>query len=94
MKLLCDVFKSSKIEEMYLYVKKQEGLDAVPEVLLKQFGEPVHVMTFILNEEKTLARADTATVIKNLDDKGFYLQMPPQKEGYMQEINLHNSKLQ
>ena len=77
MKLLCQVFRSPRKEEMYLYVDKAHGLVDVPEVLMTQFGEPQAVMTLILDSQRKLARADTAEVLADIAEKGFYLQMPP-----------------
>jgi len=77
MKLLCQVFRSPRKEEMYLYVDKARGLVDVPEVLMTQFGEPEAVMTPILDPQRKLARADTAEVLADIAEKGFYLQMPP-----------------
>jgi hypothetical protein len=77
MKLLCQVFKSPRKEEMYLYVDKARGLVDVPEVLMTQFGEPQAVMTLVLGPQRKLARADTAEVLADIAEKGFYLQMPP-----------------
>lgn len=77
MKLLCQVFKSSRKEEMYLYVDKAKGLADVPEVLLAQFGEPQEVMTLVLDENRRLARADVRQVLADIAGQGFYLQMPP-----------------
>ena len=39
MKVLCEIYKSSRQEEMYLYVPKEEGLARVPEALLEKFGK-------------------------------------------------------
>ena len=77
MRLLCEIFRSSRKEEMYLYVEKSKGLAEVPEALMTQFGEPESVMTLFLSEERKLARADTAEVMAHIRDEGFYLQMPP-----------------
>ena len=77
MKLLCQVFRSSRKQEMYLYVDKARGLVDVPEVLMAQFGEPEAVMTLVLDSQRKLARADTAEVLADIAAQGFYLQMPP-----------------
>ena len=77
MKLLCQVFRSPRKEEMYLYVDKARGLVDVPEVLMTQFGEPEAVMTILLDPQRKLARANTAEVLADIAEKGFYLQMPP-----------------
>ena len=93
MKLLCTIFKSVKEEGMYLYVKHSEQLQRVPEALLKKFGTPELVTTLALTPEKKLALADTSRVIEVLDSQGFYLQMPPQPEEYMQELHKKNDKM-
>ena len=77
MTLLCQVYRSPKRAEMYLYVDKSRGLQDVPETLLAGFGEPEEVMTLALTPERPLARADAVEVIGNIREHGFYLQMPP-----------------
>ncbi len=76
-KLLVSIYKSPRKSEMYLYVLKQEQLRKVPDTLKQVFGPEEHVMDMLLTPEKKLARADTTTVIHQLEDNGFYLQMPP-----------------
>lgn len=93
MKIICDIYRSPKKEGMYLYVTKQEGLERVPEALLERFGKPDHAMTLLLTPEKTLSRTTPEKVAEALDNQGFYLQLPPQGEDYMQAVNEHNSKL-
>ncbi len=80
MKHLVEIFRSSRKEEMYLYVEKARGLVDVPEVLLKQFGEAESVMTLVLEPDRKLARANAAEVLADIEEKGFYLQMPPTAE--------------
>ena len=48
MKVLCSVFKSTRLDAMYLYVDKTQGLSRVPKALLGSFGKPVHTLTFLL----------------------------------------------
>jgi hypothetical protein len=62
---------------MYLYVDKAEGLERIPELLLRQFGEPEAVMLVHLDGKRRLARADADEVVKKIREQGFYLQMPP-----------------
>jgi uncharacterized protein YcgL (UPF0745 family) len=75
--LLCQVYKSSRKEEMYLYVEKVQGLEKVPAPLLQQFGEPQPVMLLKLEPGRKLARADIQLVLEAIDEQGYYLQMPP-----------------
>ncbi|MDT0502386.1 MULTISPECIES: YcgL domain-containing protein [unclassified Halomonas] len=85
-RLLCQVFKSSRKEEMYLYVDKREGTERVPGPLLERFGKPVPAMTLILSPEKRLGRASAVEVMQAIRDNGFYLQMPPAKEEYLLDL--------
>ena len=73
----CEIYKGTKKDEMYLYVSAEQGLEAVPEVLLESFGELSLVMKIILSSEKKLARVDIETVMEEIHNKGFYLQVPP-----------------
>tara|TARA_R110002110_G_scaffold76460_7_gene201466 strand:+ start:597 stop:854 length:258 start_codon:yes stop_codon:yes gene_type:complete len=77
--LICDVYKSSKTLDLYLYVDRKEGFERVPEALLDKFGEPKLSLSFTLNEERKLAREDPKKVMAAIKDSGFYLQLPPQK---------------
>ncbi|WP_447928573.1 YcgL domain-containing protein [Vreelandella sp. EE27] len=86
-KLLCEIFKSSRKEEMYLYVDKRQGLEPVPEALLATFGKPVAVLTMILTADKKLARVATQDVIAAIEEQGFYLQMPPAKEEHLLDVH-------
>jgi uncharacterized protein YcgL (UPF0745 family) len=77
MSVLCQVFKSARKEEMYLYVEKSRGLEDVPAELLARFGEPVSVMILQLTPQQKLARANAELVLASIEQQGFYLQMPP-----------------
>ena len=77
MRRVCQVFRSSKKEEMYLYVDKAQGLVDVPEALMTRFGEPQAVMTLLLDPERKLSRANASEVLKQIAELGYYLQMPP-----------------
>lgn len=79
-KVLCSIYRSSRVEDMYLYVDKKEDLARVPEELLKTFGKPELAMTLVLHPERKLARADVGKVLESIVQNGFYLQMPPKPE--------------
>lgn len=93
MKIECDIYRSGKNPDMYLYIACDQGWDAVPPELVHQLGKAEFAMTLELTPDKKLARADTARVMKNLRDNGYYLQMPPRPEAYMQTLNVQNNKL-
>ncbi|WFF43266.1 YcgL domain-containing protein [Salinicola endophyticus] len=84
--LLCEVVKSARLDEMYLYLDKAQGMAAVPEALRERFGRPLPVMTLLLRAERPLARVDVHQVMAAIRAQGFYLQMPPAKEGYLLDL--------
>ncbi len=83
---ICSIYKSPRKDEMYLYIRKTDGFSRVPEALMAMFGTPKLFGTLLLTPEKKLARADAAIVLSNIEEKGFYLQMPPQREDYMLDL--------
>lgn len=92
-KIICQVYRSSKKSDMYLYVDKKQDLTRVPEALLAIFGKPQAAMVLLLDENKKLARANVSDVIKSIEEQGFYLQMPPLENSEMQDVAIKNSKL-
>ena len=73
----CDVYKSLKRENLFLYVRYGEGLKEVPAELLKQFKEPELTLTIELDENRRLAKEDPKLVMANLNEHGYHLQLPP-----------------
>ncbi|MBQ0713466.1 MAG: YcgL domain-containing protein [Porticoccus sp.] len=88
---ICSIYRSPKEEGMYLYVDKKNDLESVPEALLKRFGKPELAMTLLLTPEKKLARADVKRVLEMIEEKGFYLQIPPRPDEIMQELRNKNT---
>ncbi len=87
---ICSVYLSPRKDEMYLYVDKRDQLNQVPEALLEMFGTPKHVMDIPLTAERKLARVDTDKVLSEIEEKGYFLQMPPPKDDYM--LDLHRDR--
>lgn len=75
--ILCDVYKGSKKDGLYIYVDRAQGLSQVPEALLQQFGEPELALSFKLSPERKLAKEDPLRVIAAITETGFFLQLPP-----------------
>lgn len=82
-RVFCSIYKSSKKDEMYLYVPRASGLKGVPEALMQLFGTPRHVSDMLLTADRPLARADVRQVLEKLADPGYYLQMPPPPEDWV-----------
>jgi uncharacterized protein YcgL (UPF0745 family) len=78
--LPCWIYRSSRKNEMYLYLAKEDGFEELPEVLKKNFGLPSLVMELELHADRALAREDVNRVMDNLRSQGFHLQLPPKLE--------------
>ena len=62
---------------MYLYVHAETPLEDLPEDLMKLVKQLTHVMDLELSEQRKLARVDVIEVMNALEDKGYFVQMPP-----------------
>lgn len=78
--MFCAIYKSLKKYDTYLYVAAKDDFSRVPESLLRLLGQPVHVMDLELSPERKLAQEDVVEVMKNLQERGWYLQMPKKEE--------------
>lgn len=90
----CVIFRCSKKDEMYLYVPFKEDetvlLDELPDGLEKLTGRLDKVMELELSAERKLARASVEDVMASLNEKGFYIQMPPNDLLRKDDSMLHN----
>jgi len=72
------IYKSSRKAELYIYITQKDDFSNVPQALYNSMGkEPIFVMEIELTPERKLARENVETVIKDLETKGFHLQIPP-----------------
>jgi len=85
--LPCWVYRSPRIQEMYLYLAQEEGFVVVPDALLSMFGAPMLVIELELSKDRELAREDVHRVMSNLRERGFHLQMPPNLQPSMLHSN-------
>ena len=83
---IVQVFRSSKKDDMYIYVAKEDGLAVVPEELMSRFGKGIPAMVLLLNKDKKLARTDGEKVLAAINEQGFYLQLPPAKDDSMLDL--------
>ncbi|NIP18132.1 MAG: YcgL domain-containing protein [Xanthomonadales bacterium] len=73
----CSVFRSSRKEYTYIYLRAGMNFEDLPPSLLKAFGAPEFVMDLELSPERELASEDINQVLANLAEQGFHLQLPP-----------------
>lgn len=87
----CYIYKSLKKNELYIYLNKKDDFSDVPERLFKSLGRLEFVMELELSPERKLAREDATKVIDSINNKGFFLQMPPTVVA--KPLTVMNSKL-
>ncbi len=73
----CKIYRCSRQDGMYLYINEDKTSDDLPEELIKMAKELTHTMDLELTPGIKLAREDVNVVMKNLEEKGYHLQMPP-----------------
>ena len=76
-RMLCYIYKSLKKELLYLYIENKDDFSKVPEALFNSLGRLEFVMELELSPERKLAKEDIVKVISSLNDKGFFVQLPP-----------------
>lgn len=88
--MLCAVYKSSRKLETYLYVLKRDDFSSVPDALMSTFGTPKLVTLINLANRDKLAIADIEKLKTNLNQNGFYLQLPPPIEDLLTKHRIDN----
>ena len=84
-RLNCQIFKSSRQENTYIYLPEGTGIDSLPNSLRDVFGTPEKVLDVVLDKDTRLAQADASQVMQAIRERGYYLQLPPDIYG-----NKHN----
>ncbi|MBC7182159.1 MAG: YcgL domain-containing protein [Marinobacter sp.] len=77
------VFRSSKKRDTYIFVRRGQDWEALPESLRGIFGQPVHSMDLVLTPDRKLARTTGRQVLEAIGEKDFFLQMPEERDGYV-----------
>lgn len=80
------VFRSSRKADTYIFVRRGQKWDELPEGLRSIFGQPVHAMDLLLTPEKKLARTTGKQVLEAIEEKDFFLQLSDEQDDYMTEL--------
>jgi uncharacterized protein YcgL (UPF0745 family) len=72
----CYIYRCSRKEDLYIYLAEKDDFSAVPAEIMRSLGYTTFVMELELTADIKLARENAAAVIKNLQEKGFHLQLP------------------
>ena len=73
----CFIYKSLKKQDVYLFLREQDGFDCLPRALQDSLGGMEFVFSLEITPERKLANADPVSVLNNLSKQGYFLQLPP-----------------
>ena len=72
----CFIYRCSRKEDLYIYLAEKDDFSRVPGEIMRGLGLTEFSMELDITRESKLAREDAPTVVRNLEEKGFHLQLP------------------
>jgi len=72
----CFIYRCSNKPDLYIYLAEEDVFDNVPKEIFNSLGIVEFSMELELTPETKLARENTETVISNLEQHGFHIQLP------------------
>ena len=82
----CYVYRSERKNDTYVYMKVGVEMTELPESVTQFMGDLTQVLEVDLSKKK-LAHADVKQVMAAIETQGFYLQLPPEIDDVMREID-------
>lgn len=89
----CFIYRCSLKPDMYIYLAEEDVFDNVPKEIFNSLGIVEFAMELEIKPETKLAREDTRTVLENLKEHGFHIQLASNEsvEAIMARIAQGNS---
>jgi uncharacterized protein YcgL (UPF0745 family) len=72
----CFIYRCSNKPDLYIYLAEEDNFDSVPREIFRSLGIIEFAMELDITPQSKLAREDSITVIKNLEENGFHIQLP------------------
>ena len=72
----CFIYRCSNKADMYIYLAEEDVFEKVPREIYNSLGIVEFSMELEITDDTKLAREDTETVINNLKQHGFHIQLP------------------
>lgn len=69
------IYRCNLKPDMYIYLAEEDVFDNVPREIFNSLGIVEFSMELEISANTKLAREDSATVISNLNEHGFHLQL-------------------
>ena len=92
--MLCFIYRCSLKPDMYIYLAEEDVFDNVPKEIFNSLGIVEFSMELELTSRTKLARDNIETVLNNLKEHGFHLQLAGNEsvEAIMRRIAENNAK--
>lgn len=74
--IMCAIYKGSKKYDSYLYIENEGDFSFIPDALHTMMGDLEFIMELELTSIRKLAGANVTEVMQQLEQQGYYLQMP------------------
>ena len=74
--MLCYIYRCSLKPDMYIYLAEEDVFETVPREIFNSLGIVEFSMELEITPDTKLAREDSETVISNLKQHGFHIQLP------------------
>lgn len=72
----CFIYRCSRKDDLYIYLAEKDDFSMVPGVIMRGLGITEFSMELDITPDSKLAREDASAVVRNLEEKGFHLQLP------------------
>lgn len=72
----CFIYRCSNKPDLYIYLAEEDVFDNVPKEIFNSLGIVEFAMELEITPDTRLAREDASTVMKNLEEHGFHIQLP------------------
>lgn len=73
---MANIYRSDSKDGLYIYLAENTSISDLDEELIKLLGKNTLVMELDLNSKHKLAQEDINVVKQQLQEKGYYVQLP------------------
>ena len=76
----CSVYKGKRKPDHYVFLPTATSIHDIPESIQQMMGEMEHVMKLDISPVTKLAKSDPVDILNMINEKGFFIQIPPKTE--------------
>lgn len=77
--MLCYIYRCSLKPDTYIYLAEEDNFEKMPEAIFNTLGIVEFSMELEISADTKLAKEDTETVISNLKEHSFHIQLPSEE---------------